>query len=362
LWNLAGGTYSIVASPQNASSTLSFGAQLIPESVEPALTLNSPVNVNVAAGNVARYTFQANAGDSVALQLAGASGAAMQMNVYRPDVGQITASNAYASLNVSTASAQVLTLSKLPASGTYVVLLWGGAPSSSAQLTLIPPLNLSVLSTTGSISNFVAANAAQSVNMTFAATAGANLELTLGNVSASGASTNGFEVLVRDPSGYQVANFYCYAADPGTSCTQPLWNLVAGTYSVTAVPVWGGTLSFSVQLQPDLIGPTLSSGTAVTANLAAGQAERITFSANEGSNIVLQLAGVSTTPANQAVHVDLFRPDTGPITPNNAYASFAASGANNLSLSSLPATGTYTAVLHTATGIPASAQMSYTRQ
>jgi hypothetical protein len=351
-----------VVSPQNSGSTISFNAQLIPETAASALTPNAPVSLNIPAGYVSRYTFNANASENVALQLSGVSGTSIQMQVYRPDVGLITPGNAYASINVGTGSAQTMNLSNLPVSGTYVVLLWGGYPGSAGQLTLQPPINARWLSTTGSISNFRADSTGQSVTTTFSAMQGANLELTLSNVNVSGASINAFEVLVTDPTGYQIANFYCYASSPGASCTQPLWNLVTGTYKVVAVPISGGTISFSAQLQPDINGGALTAGSAMTITLQTGQAERVTFSANQGSSVVLQLAGVSTTPASQNLYVDVYRPDVGEIETNNAYASFAASGANSIRLSNLPIGGTYTAVLHTTTGIPASAQVSYTMQ
>jgi hypothetical protein len=86
----------------------------------------------------------------------------------------------------------------------------------------------------------------------------------------------------------------------------------------------------------------------------------VTFNATQGSNLVLQLADVSTTPANQDIYVDVYRPDVGEIETIDAYTSFEATGANSLSLNNLPAGGTYTAVIRTGTGIPASAQLSYT--
>jgi hypothetical protein len=76
----------------------------------------------------------------------------------------------------------------------------------------------------------------------------------------------------------------------------------------------------------------------------------------------LQLAGVSTTPANQDLYVDVYEPGAGEISTTDAYASFESSGSNSLSLTNLPESGTYTAVIRTATGIPASAQFSYVTQ
>jgi len=366
LWNLAAGTYSVVVSMPYGNMTASFTATLEPDTVGTAIAEGSPAAVNLGLGQVERFTFNANLGDSVALNLSSVSttlpsGQAVYVNVYRPDTGAITTSNAYTNFGAS--GSNTINLSNLPASGTYTAVVYTpyGTPAT-AQLALIPPNNLSTLSTTGTVSNFTATAASQNVMMTFGAVAGANLELTLSNVNASGASTNGFEVFVTDPNGTQVANFYCYASSPGSSCTQPLWNLIAGTYSISAVPVFGGIISFSAQLSPDLIGPALSAGAATNISLSEGQAERVTFSANQGSNIVLQLAGVSTTPANQAIYVDVYEPGVGEITTTDAYASFEATGSNSLNLTNLPASGTYTAVIRTGTGIPASAQLSYATQ
>ncbi|MFC0083846.1 IPT/TIG domain-containing protein [Dyella flava] len=359
LWNMPAGTYTVVVSPSGSTGVVSFSAQIQPDIIGPALTANTPVTVNLGAGQVERYTFTANAGDTYALQLSGVTGGPVYANVYRPDTGAITTGNYYTTFNTS--SSQTISLTNLPASGTYTVVVYTAGPAAAAQLALLPNTT-GTLSTTGSIGNFAASGAGDEVPMTFYAAAGSNLELTLSNVNASGASTNGFEVFVTDPNGSQVANFYCYASSPGSSCAQPLWNLIAGTYSISAVPVFGGTISFSAQLSPDLVGPALSAGTAANISLAAGQAERVTFNANQGGNIVLQLAGVSTTPANQNLYVDVYEPDVGEITTADAYGSFETSGSNSLSLTNLPVSGTYTAVIRTGTGIPASAQLSYATQ
>jgi YD repeat-containing protein len=367
LWNLPAGTYSVIVTPPS-NSAMSFNAVLQPDLIGPAFTSLSPQTVSFGAGQAERVTFNATAGQTIALQLSNVSttpsGQYVYALVYRPDLGAITTSNYYSVISANGSS--TVNLPNLPATGTYTVVLYGanaawgsaaytGVPGS-AQLTLMP----STLLATGAPEGFAAAGSGQSVLLKFGATAGQNLELTLSNINASGASTNGFEVLVNDPNGLQVANFYCYASSPGSSCTQPLWNLLAGTYSISAIPIFGGTISFQAQLQPDLSGPALTSGAASSISLAAGQAERVTFNATQGSNLVLQLADVSTTPANQDIYVDVYRPDVGEIETIDAYTSFEATGANSLSLNNLPAGGTYTAVIRTGTGIPASAQLSYT--
>jgi large repetitive protein len=364
LWNLAAGTYTVTVTP-TYGGTISLTAQLQTDTSAGTLTPDTPVTVNLAQGQVQRYTFTANAGDTYAVNLTGVSstsptGQSIGVNVYRPDGGAITPSNYYTSF--STGSAGTMNLQNLPVGGTYTVVVYTPYGTPAAGQLSLNLVSSSVVSTTGSLGDFTSGGAGQPVNMTFSAAANANLELTLSDVNALGASTNGFEVVVSNPGGTQIANFYCYNANVGSSCTQPLWNLAAGTYTVTAIATFGGTISFNAQVQPDVIGPVITASAPATISLAAGQAERVTFTGTQGSNIVLQLAGVSTTPANQAIYVDVYEPDAGEITSTDAYSSFQSSGSNSLNLTNLPVSGTYTAVIRTSTGIPASAQLSYATQ
>ncbi len=168
---------------------------------------------------------------------------------------------------------------------------------------------------------------------------------------------------VYNVAGTDISGNYCYASNPGAACRFALWNLPAGTYSVVVTPTWGGTMNFTAQLQPDGSGGALTANVPSTVNLAAGSAQRLTFNANVGQNVVLTLAGVSSTsPAGQNVYVNVYRPDTGAITTSNYYNYFDTSTSGTLTLSNLPATGTYTAVVYTSDGTPATAQLSYTTQ
>ncbi|KIP19226.1 IPT/TIG domain protein [Burkholderia sp. MSHR3999] len=359
LWNLKAGTYSIVVVPPDTNSAMSFNVMLQPDVIGPALALNTPANVTLGTGQVERLTFNASAGDTVALQLSGVSttptGQAVGVAIYTP-ASQIVPSTSYTSLSTTTST--VLNVSNLPLTGTYTVVVYtgSGAPAS-AQVTLVPAASGNV-STTGSPGNFAASVAGQNVAFNFNANPGDNLELSLNNVSAVGASTNGFEVMVYGPNGSYVTSFACYAASPGSSCSQPLWNLAGGGYTAIAIPTWGGTISFTAQIQPDLTGPALVANTPATVTLGAGQAERLTFNATVGANLTLQLSNVSTTPSGQAMSVRVYRPDVGTITPANDYAQFSATGSNALSLTNLPVTGSYTVVVSISNGLPGSGQLT----
>ncbi|CAJ2791659.1 IPT/TIG domain protein [Burkholderia pseudomallei] len=359
LWNLKAGTYSIVVSPPDTNSTMSFNVMLQPDVVGPTLALNTPANVTLGTGQVERLTFNASAGDTVALQLSGVSTVPSGQNVYAAiysPSSQIFPSTSYTSLSTTTST--VLNVTNLPLTGTYTVVVYtaSGLPAT-AQVTLVPAASGSV-STTGSPGNFAASAAGQNVAFNFNANPDDNLELTLNNVSAVGASTNGFEVMIYGSNGSYVTSFVCYAANPGSSCSQPLWNLAGGGYTAIAIPIWGGTISFTAQIQSDLTGPALTANTPATVTLGTGQAERVTFNATAGANVTLQLSNVSTTPSGQAISVSVYRPDVGTITPTNDYAQFGATGSNALSLTNLPVAGSYTVIVNINGGLPGSGQLT----
>jgi hypothetical protein len=360
LWNLAAGTYSVVAVP-DWGGTISFNAQIQPDALGPAISMNAPASVSLAQGQVQRLTFNANVGDTVALSLANVSttpsGQSVYVNLYRPDTGAITTGNSFTSF--STAGSTLINLQNLPASGAYTAVVYTayGEPGN-AQLTVVPGATGS-LSSGSSAQSYTANTAGQNVYLNFNANWGDNLELTLNGVNVSGASNNGFELYVYGPTGNQISDNYCWASNPGSACRIALWNLAAGTYSVVAVPDWGGIMSFNALIQPDTQGAALSVNAPASVELGLGQVERFTFNGNIGQTVVLNLTGVSSTsPAGQTVNVNVYRPDTGAITTGNYYTNFGASSSNEVTLSNLPATGIYTAVVYTNYGTPATAQLS----
>ncbi|MBE1162354.1 IPT/TIG domain-containing protein [Dyella acidiphila] len=365
LWNLPAGTYSVVVSP-TWGGVIGFTAQLQSDSVGPALAMSTPATVNLAAGQVQRLTFNANVGDTIALNLSGVSttsptGQGVYVNIYRPDTGAITTGNNYTSFSATSSS--TINLQNLPATGTYTAVVYTnyGTPGT-AQLTMLPGLTGTVLSN-GVTQNYAAYTPGENAYLNFNANLGDNLELTLSNINVVGASNNGFHVDIYNVSGNDVSSTYCYASSPGAACRLALWNLPAGAYSVEVEPIWGGTMNFTAQLQPDGSDGALTANVPSTINLGAGSVQRITFNASVGQNVVLTLAGVSSTsPTGQTVAVNVYRPDTGAITTGNYYNWFSTATSSTLTLSGLPATGTYTAVVYTSYGTPATAQLSYTTQ
>ncbi|HUA80250.1 MAG TPA: pre-peptidase C-terminal domain-containing protein [Dyella sp.] len=362
LWGLTPGTYTAVVLPPNTSSIVAFNAIVEQDTIGPAVVANTPTTVNLAAGEVERLTFNASAGSTIALQLSGVSttptGQPIYVQVYAPGtVPSNNPSNYYTIFNTSTAA--TVNLQNLPASGTYTVIVstYYGVPGN-AQLTFVQSVTTTV-SDNGAEQKEQATLNGQNIYLSFDASQGDNLELTFNGIAISGSSSTSINVNVYGPTGAQVMSYSCYTTNPGASCRLPLWNLTAtGTYSVVVTPPTSSSLiSFNVILEPDTIGPALTTGMPTSVNLAAGEVERFTFSANAGSTIALQLLGVGTTPAGQAMYVQVYAPGTVP-SATNYYTIFNTSGSTTANLQNLPASGTYIAVVSLVPGTPGSAQLT----
>lgn len=369
LWNLTAGTYLVVLSPQSVNTQISFKTTLLPDLIGSTLAVSAPINISLGQGQSERLSFNANAGEALALQLSGVntvdpSGQPMYVQIWRPDAGTITGQNIYTT--AQTATSTLINLPNLPVSGTYpiVVSLPYGTPGS-ARLALVQGVT-STLTENGPATNLQASTGGQDVYLTFTVNQGDNLELTFNGISVTGSGNSQLLINVYDPSGNNMHIAYpaCSTSSPGSGCRLPLWNLVAGTYSVVVSPGdANGVIDFNATLDTDIIGPELIGNTPTTVNLLAGQSERFTFDANVGSNVALQLSDVSTSaPTGQAVNVQIWRPDAGTITGQNIYSTFSASTSNTDVLRNLPVSGTYTVVVSTGWGTPASGQLTFAPQ
>jgi len=357
LWNLAAGTYTIVISPPDTSSTISFDLMLLTDTLGPALSTNTPVTVNLGLGQVERLTFTANAGDNVALNVSGAStsnpsGLPVTVNVYSPGTSPITLVNSYTTAAVT--GFDSVNLMNLPASGTYTVVVFTSGVPGTAQLTLMP-ISTQSIPTNGTLQAFSANGPGQNVSMRFTANQGDNLELTLSGVT--GAGSGSLTVNVYDSNGVNIASGA--EAYNGWTTRYPLWNLPAGTYTVVvSPPSASNTIAFNVMLQPDTAGPVMALNNPVAVNLGLGQVERLTFQANVGDSIALNVSGASTSnPSGLAVTVSVYSPDQNPITVGGVYVSAAIKGSNSINLSNLPVSGTYTVIVNTS-GVPGAAQLT----
>ncbi|VBI73290.1 IPT/TIG domain-containing protein [Burkholderia pseudomallei] len=346
LWNLVSGTYTIVVAPSSSGASVSFDAMLTPDIVGPVLSLSTPTAVSLNWGQAERLTFNANAGDNLALSVSNVNARWMGVYVYRPDATSIATGNAYAAVTGS--GGGTIRLPNLPVSGTYTVVVLTNGEPGSAQLTVAPE----VLPADGQWRNYSGYASGQAAVMTMPTNAGDDLELTFNHMSAGGhANLN-----VYAPNGTNV--FSASDCQDSWTCRYSLWNLVGGNYTIVVSPSSSGaSVSFDAMLTPDIVGPALSLSTPTAISLNWGQAERLTFNANAGNNLALSVSNVNA----RWIGVSVYRPDAASIAPGNGYATQQFSGSGTLQLSNLPVSGTYTVVMYT-NGEPGSAQITVAPQ
>ena len=359
LWNLPPGTYTVVVSPPDSNSSVGFNGMLEPDTLGSALSDNTAATVTLGLGQVERLTFTANAGDNVALKVSGEStsnpsGLPVYVNVYAPTTGPITTGNYYTTASVL--GSGTIDMLGLPTSGTYTVVVSTSGVPGTAQL-MVSPIVPQSIAANGTNQPYTASGAGQNVFMSFTANQGDNLELTLNGVSGIGSSS--LTVNVYDSNGNNVASGA--GCESNWTCRYPLWNLAAGTYVVeVSPPSSSDTLGFDALLEPDMVGPALSAGVPTTVTLGLGQVERVTFNANAGSNMALNLSGANTSnPSGLPVYVNVYSPASSSITTTNYYTTFNVNGSTGINLQDLPVTGTYTAVVYTS-GVPGTAQLTAT--
>ena len=354
LWNLPAGNYrASIGTPWGG--TLAFDAAARPHKTLPALTADAPLAASLQHGEAGRFTFHANAGDTLALIESGIKteplGRNVRFLVYRPDAGTIsTATPAYT--DFTRPGDQLLDLPNLPVSGDYTVLIlpeYGVA--ADVTFTLVGG-TAGALPADGSPHTFETNAATQTTYIDFTANRGDSLELAFSNVVQTGSSYPGYTVDVRDAVGRSVASGTCYTSDPG--CEYHLWALSGGNYRATVSLIWGGKLRFDAAVVPQRTGRALAFDAPASFDLGIGQVERLTFHATAGDTVAMQETGIATTPVGQNVRFLVYRPDAGVITTGTpAYLDFTRSGNQVADLPKLPVTGDYTILVIPSAGVPA---------
>ncbi|WP_052689400.1 IPT/TIG domain-containing protein, partial [Xanthomonas albilineans] len=349
LSHLALGPYTVVVSPpSDGDKTMQFTSMLSAD-LSDSLTLNTAKSVSLTRrGQNARLSFSGKAGQQgLALQVSGQStapaNATVYYTVYAPDGSQLN--------SIGVDGSGTLTLSRLPADGTYTVFVdpyYG--ETANATLLLSSPVTgtTPVDGTPGSYAN---TEPEQNVSLSFTATAGQNLGFALSDIVTPNA-TSYMYLRVRDANDTAVASQYCYASTNG--CQVNLSNLAGGTYTVLVSPPSDGDqrMQFTATLSAD-VTDSLALNTAKAMSLThRGQNARLSFSGKAGQQgLALSVSGQSTAPANATVYYTVYAPDGSQVNT----VVVTGSGSGTLSLPSLPADGTYTVFVDPYNGETASA-------
>ena len=294
------GTYTVNVAPDSVSQTMNFG-MTVSTDVTGVLTSGTPLPVTLnAMGQSALLSFTATAGQTFALNLAGLTtlpaNTPMVVTVYNSAnsvVGNpLTTSSTLTTLNLQNLAAD-----------TYKVLIHPSIPATSTvQVTLVPQAG-GTLAPDGTTVNIGTTVPGQNAYFSFWATAGQSLSLTFSNVNNGGATIL-FNVFEPNGIQYNVFTIGCSDGSP-LQCVLPMPNLPqSGTYRVEVAPNSSSqTMSFKLTLSADVAG-VLTSGTALPVTLGAmGQNAMLSFTATAGQTFALNLAGLTTVPANTSMIV-----------------------------------------------------------
>ena len=323
------GTYSVAVTPQSGTQTMSY-KHVVSRDLVGVLTRNQPLDLVVSRrGQAARLTFTGEAGDALALQVAGQStfpsARAAYYRVYKPDGSSLK------SFSATAFGAQEL---RLPVDGTYQVLVETSyGETLSSRMTLAQGEAQPVNGPPGEIQTNVGG---QSVHATFQATSGQRLGVGIFDLLVSSGSYASAEVY--RPDGTSAVSATCYQSSQG--CKLAVTATQTGTYSIVVTPQSATqTLSYKLAVSQELTGVLARDQPLDLVISRRGQNARLTFAGQAGQWLSLQIAGQTTVPAARAIHYRVYRPDGTQLT------SVTATAYDALRLPALPAAGEYTVLV-----------------
>ena len=341
------GTYTVVVNP-DGQATMGVALSLPPE-VTGALTLNNSTTVSLTSlGQQAALTFTVTANEALILAVSSIT---------------TTPANTPVTFYIYNSSGDLVTqdtitgegafnLNSLTA-GTYSVVV---APDNAAtgSLQITPELGTSgALTPNGSPQNFITSTPGEDAYLTFSAVAGQSLDVAISNLVSSPSSDSVvFQTYTPDGNPYAST----WTCSPGAlGCVLTLYGLPqTGTYTIRVTPQPSQTISFTTTTTFWLTG-TLALNTPQTVNMSTiGQAAVLTFTATAGENLLLNLNGLTTSPAGDVMWFEV-RDSSG-----NTVQSITTTSSATLNLTNL-AGGTYYVMIFTVfpgASVTASAQVT----
>ncbi|MGO1002304.1 IPT/TIG domain-containing protein [Lysobacter sp. CA196] len=348
LANLVAGTYSVMVTPPSTGArTLAFKATLSADEVLPlSLDVSSAVTL-ARRGQNARLTFTAQAGQTLAFNVAGQStqpaGRDVYYTAYKPDGTVLQQGNTVAGLT--------LNLANLPSTGTYQVFMDPGrGETASAQVKLVPG-QVGGPDPGGSLGNFDTQAPGQNVYFNFVAEQGANLGLGISDLVTPG--TIAFAtVYVYLPNGSQLTNKQCSAESNG--CDLDLAIPETGTYSVTVTPPATGnrTMAFKATLSTDQVRSLAINAPVNLELIRRGENARLKFAGVVGQTVAFNVSGQTTGPAGRNVYYTVYKPDGTTLQQSSTTTGLT------MNLFELPANGEYSVFVDPEKGETLSSQVA----
>lgn len=326
------GKYMVVLTPP--SSVTFTGTLTLSSLITGALTSGTAASLNFTRpGHSAHFTFSGTAGQAVTLRLGISATTPVNqttsLQIYKPD-GSLLSDNT----GSQSSDGAVTHVASLPSTGTYHVYVvpWLSATGTMA-LTLNPAMDLVVDAASSTIAT---TTAGYTKRFLFNASAGQRVGIgTRDHVHtpSSGGSTS---LVLYGPSGNTINSMNCTTSGLAR-CELNMWGNPAGPFTIAVTPPAGVNFSGTVTLSTYVSGTLSVSGGSVGVALTRdGQDGWYTFSGTSGQLLRLSITGMSTTPSEQTVTFQIWRPSgtsLGYTTPWQASSTY--------DLPTLDETGTY---------------------
>jgi large repetitive protein len=345
----ATGQYTVVFQQSNSFNSPP-GSGLVtvtPEAaIQGTLTLGTPANLTLAAGQGAQESFTGAAGQYATVSVSETASLLQgaKVSVIGPSGSTVATGTFTATCSTTCTGSSSLNIGPLPSAGTYTVLLLQTAEAygfGTGSLALTVSNNAP---DSASSQNLSTSTAGASAQFTFTAAALQSFELAFSNMVLTPSSVTTYTVKVLNPAGVNVNNGSCTS---GTTCLVAITGASTGTYTVTVTPGGAATMSVTASVGP-LVTGTLSIGTPFNLNLPSpGQNALLSFTPTAGQDLVLHVSGMTATPSGTAYTVDVYDPT------NTLVAASAPTSSATLNVPIL-LTGTYTVSVTTTTGSTAS--------
>ncbi|HET7547333.1 MAG TPA: IPT/TIG domain-containing protein [Usitatibacter sp.] len=205
-------------------------------------------------------------------------------------------------------------LPKLPAAGTYSVVLAAGSATLNTNVRVdINP----IVAVDGAAASSSLDFAYQSARFVFDAVAGQRIGMGVAGLAfiPSNINTANNSLRVFRPDGTEIfpAPTTCggqTSANPEGNCDGELLAPVSGTYTAVLECPSNAYGNFALQLTTEAVGTIAAPDSTQAVNLArVGQDARYTFSAAAGDSLALDLSNAALQPRAQSVQVNLYKPD-----------------------------------------------------
>lgn len=287
------GTYTVLIQ-QTAAGTGGLEVILSAPADGGMLTPGSPLVLAASVlGQPVQAEFTGTAGSAVTLNVQGSSGA--QVTVLNPD-GTPYFQGTYC--NTSGCPGNFYP-NQFTATGTYTLIL----QLNSTGIASFTVTANGVSSSSGGVSSTSSPSAGQPAIQTFYGAAGQNLSLALTNTTETPSPGPNMWLVVAEPDGTLIYNNYWSTSSQLEWA--PLHLPESGTYTATLYPPAGETAGFTQTLSATAVGD-LTVGSTVSVNLPTiGQSALYNFEATAGQSVTLYVGGITTTPANTQMNIEV---------------------------------------------------------